>query len=1400
MAKRLTYKSRYADRIKNIQKASSDINQMLSPVQTTNNMSNSINNYQNRITAVGVNPEDVTDTRNPIEKLLNLPEDQNVLFDIFDIIGRPQQALFRGIESAQEGGSFLEGMKEGFSGEETTNFGDILRNAGMDDKKLFTNPISGDDTSLSDILGLVGDIVLDPVDLALVAATPVTAGASDAALAAKEGAKAAKIADDVSDIAKAAKIADDATDATKYVYKFNPLKAMFSKDSKSALDLAMGGVGKGIKKSLGLGDNLLTKGLDKIDTKGYYNAIRNEAFSKGLADAGTLKKMTKSELDNVAETLVKKGVNLEQYTNNLGDAYKGIKQGIKRTADYGKSLPGNIYNKINRTDNAIDTVSSQANLLVKNSDDKATRYAESVGRNIDDVMTDINNIISSEYKTTTTGKDALKEVMDKGKSTITGTKKEINNFREGFQKLNRDGIMVDDIINFKLSNDGKTLKITTKNKKALNNILNNNANSDILDAIKKTNSVSINHNDRVALNKLIKEHANDKEFQELLEESRNSYSAVAEMLSETTGNKISYADIANRKGFTKNLLTDEGRTIEKQAKARGLSVLDGNSNANIGSKAVTSGKQYSNFAPQAEKEIQQTFANKSAQAQKHLDNLKKHQEVIADKVKKVEELTNKKEEIYKVAKENLDKIGADIKDVKTSSAQIKSQLDDLNNVIKDTMKKSSYIVDENLPNDLIKQANKYTDSLNKQQDLIIKLSNESLSKEEVTKIWHDYEKAQNKVIKNQEKLYLEKARIDGAIQKKELKNINKAVDMSIEGSSSLTKKVFKNQEQFNDLTKKLKSVQEGVNKTAINLDKKINNINIEIDKLKNMTPSEIENFNKNVISQAEKLQRDIDFYKSAEVVKFYETSFTKGLGDFINMTTKDAKDLNRYNEILLHGGLNDESIIRFVPKGENVGKIQTGYTRLSSEEANTMLNFLENKKNFLPESQELIKDLKSKIKNSSAIVIDKDLKSMLKLNFNEKNVSPFVKMIDGFNNTFKKYKVMTPGFHLRNISGNATNMVMSGVPISDIPGLYKKANKLANKDYVVKLFSKKAAGELTEAELKDFNTISKFMQGGFFGKGKEIQDLGEVFTKASTDINKSKISELVDKVFTANMNANEWVDNRNRMALFLHAEKNPKYLSKLGAKDSIDAVKKVLFDPDNLSPFEKNTLKRVIPFYTFTKQNLMFHADNIMKNTSKYNRLIKTFNETYDALPEESYRTYQKENMQIPVGMDADGNVATLKTNLPVSDLGEYLSNPLQRLVSSTSPLIKAPFEKVTGKDTFTGQDLYKSTPDQLASWLGIDSITTGQLNKIDKIGEDIDNDVTLSKYISDILPSIMHYNDSEKIANANQYEELMQYQGYVKQLKNQGIDVPTIRELKSNTNSSIKAIEKARKRYEKSR
>ena len=129
-------------------------------------LQNQVNNYRTRLEAAGVNPDEATDKRNIIEKALNLPEDQNVLFDILDIINRPQQALFGAIDSAINNEDVLAGAWEGLSGQTNTSGADILSDAGMEtggDFNLF-QPDTWGDLKASDVLGFGMDLFLDPAD------------------------------------------------------------------------------------------------------------------------------------------------------------------------------------------------------------------------------------------------------------------------------------------------------------------------------------------------------------------------------------------------------------------------------------------------------------------------------------------------------------------------------------------------------------------------------------------------------------------------------------------------------------------------------------------------------------------------------------------------------------------------------------------------------------------------------------------------------------------------------------------------------------------------------------------------------------------------------------------------------------------------------------------------------------------------------------------------------------------------------------------------------------------------------------------------------------------------------------------------------------------------------------
>lgn len=1298
-----------------------------------NTLEKQLSNYKTRAEAAGVKK----DNRNIVEQALNLPEDQNVLFDIMEIIGRPQQALFGAIQEAQEGGDALEGAKKGISGEQTYYGGDILRNWGVDDTALFTNPLTGDDVSTADILGLGFDIFADPLDI------PVAG------------------------------------------------------TGKTILENAVGLAGKGAKGVSKVADSGVTKALEKADTKNLTKTIKQIGVDEGLIKAGT--KLDNAGLESLAKSLTDMGYDLTRYQDNLSDIYKTAKRGISKTINYKNAVPDNLYNKITRTDNAIDAAVMQGKTYLDELNTGIKDYLTAKGMNVsDDVINElgsnINTLISSKYAPEITANAFLGKVLTDGKNTIAGTTDEINDFAKQLDKLN-----LSNVLNYKISNDGTTL--TMKKAKGLENVVNNNALKESLDNIKFINKEVLPPETIKKVDALKDLYAKDEAFKNLVDTAESQFGVIDEIYKQATNNNISFRNML-REGYTSNTMTKEGSTIMKEAARRNLGLQNNANEVLKDSSKLVSGKNYSNVPEVAEQQIKSKLSDIKTRKQKELDNLKNatRDTELSNLYSKRADLANRVENEAKLYQDNLNKLNISKGKKDTLVHKYNTKVDSVRDIVnEDIIKKASQVYNEKQLTSLSSAATKYNNASKDYVKLQKQLANPNLTEKEINKLLTKFEKASADLTQTQNKLLIETAKVKGAASEKFIKGAGEVSDKLLESSSKATKQTLEAQKAVDKVDSKITKLNEGFNNVKNSLVNQQKQLELKIQKLENMTPAEITAKESKRLQRMGNLQKDIDFLTSAEGIQFYETSFFNTFGDFLDKTSKEAKNLNMYNEVILHSGLNDENIMKFIPKGEKAGKIPVGYTRLGSEDADKIVKILEKNKNFLPNDSHLIKDLKNQISNSSAIIIDDTLKDFLKINVGENEMKPIIGLLDKFNNNYKKFKVATPGNQLRNISGNALNMSLSGVPTFEIPGLYNKAKKLTNKEYILDLFNKNAKGVLSATEKSDFDLIYKYMQGGFLGQGKEIQDLVEAFKNVNKSVDKNIVSKGLDKLFTTNLKLNENVDNLNRMALLAYAEKNPKYLKKLGVKDSIDAVKEVLFDPKNLSPFEQKYLKRIVPFYTFTKQNLVFQANNIMRNTSKYNRLFKTLNSAYDAAGEGTYRQYQKENMELPLFKDSNGNLVTLKSNLPVADLGDYMSDPIKRLVSSTTPLIKAPIEMATGVDTYTGQELYKSTPEQLANYLGVDTLTTAQFKKISNLFEDVQDDADLTKFIADLLPSVLKYNDTEKIQNSNMYEELQEYQELFSELKKQGIDIPTIKELSDNSNITLRNLKNRRAKLKRS-
>jgi hypothetical protein len=149
-------------------------------------------------------------------------------------------------------------------------------------------------------------------------------------------------------------------------------------------------------------------------------------------------------------------------------------------------------------------------------------------------------------------------------------------------------------------------------------------------------------------------------------------------------------------------------------------------------------------------------------------------------------------------------------------------------------------------------------------------------------------------------------------------------------------------------------------------------------------------------------------------------------------------------------------------------------------------------------------------------------------------------------------------------------------------------------------------------------------------------------------------------------------------------------------------VNKLHYDFSNMSPFEKTVMRRVMPFYSWQRQNIPAILRQITENpggpTAMAAKLTASSRHEQGFLPD-----YVGETAALPIGQEENGTRTFLShTGLPfedLNDLGAGGAHPIQRtaqnLMAQTNPLIKGPLEAITGMQFKSGRelsDLYSRT------------------------------------------------------------------------------------------------------------
>lgn len=502
--------------------------------------------------------------------------------------------------------------------------------------------------------------------------------------------------------------------------------------------------------------------------------------------------------------------------------------------------------------------------------------------------------------------------------------------------------------------------------------------------------------------------------------------------------------------------------------------------------------------------------------------------------------------------------------------------------------------------------------------------------------------------------------------------------------------------------------------------------------------------------------------------------------------------------------------------------VPTGYTKMLKDEVAKTISALEANLRFQGESKmarDLIKELKSSLRSGRMPVMENHIFEMVKVS-NAATPKKALQLLDVINNGFKVGKTTSIGFNIKNFTGNAMNQWLSGVPVQAMPVYWNKAVSMRNEMKTIeKIITEEGIEALTDSQKSLFSVYREFLDAGFMSRSSiySLQGLDSTVRWGDKAANEKVFTSLMDNPVTrANMNVNLAVDNYARLSLYLYAKDNPQYLTKLGlnagkADAAMQAVRLVHFDPHDLTFFEDDVMKRLVPFYTFTRQNMAFQLKNLVRHSEKYRRLFKAFdmwNEQFAGLAPEDLQQYQRDQLYMPIWKKQNGELVMAKFSLPVTALSEIqfgFEDFTQNVVSKLSPVIRAPFEAATGTQTFTGQPIERyqgelstriplpgvtKSTEWLMGQVGIDTALStvtqlGQAAYQTATGQDVTQSIGKATGVFDVV-------NPQDAQLSKLYSTIESLSAREKVLKSKGVEIPTLDAIQSASANNKLSVQSA--------
>lgn len=263
-----------------------------------------------------------------------------------------------------------------------------------------------------------------------------------------------------------------------------------------------------------------------------------------------------------------------------------------------------------------------------------------------------------------------------------------------------------------------------------------------------------------------------------------------------------------------------------------------------------------------------------------------------------------------------------------------------------------------------------------------------------------------------------------------------------------------------------------------------------------------------------------------------------------------------------------------------------------------------------------------------------------------------------------------PAFHGRNMLGGIFNNTVAGV---ENPYRYIQANSLLSG----RPGSVMVQG--TKYSYKDLKDI--LVKRGILGEQGYLDVAETVGDKLNAVIKKGDKKALLSKAAQAPRVVTEAIESHLRTTLFLNELKKGKSIH-----EAAQSTFKFHFDyaPEGITPFEKNVMKRLFPFYRWMRGNAPLQLQMMAERPGFYSKIGKFARTGRGNNPEEqedinALPSYTREGTPVKWGSTKTNDAGDRISNflygfgLPIEDVGNMSSLP--DILSRLNPVLKAPLE-----------------------------------------------------------------------------------------------------------------------------